>query len=33
LVPKIARGMDQLLATDGVEQLTQAIGVSTENWL
>ena len=33
LVPKIALGMDQLLATDGIEQLTQAIGVSTEKWL
>ena len=33
LVPKIALGMDHLLANDGFDQLGQAIGVTTESWL
>jgi len=32
-VPKIALGMDHLLANDGFDQLGQAIGVTTESWL
>jgi dihydroorotate dehydrogenase len=33
LVPRIALGMDRLLANDGFDQLGQAIGVTTESWL
>ena len=33
LVPRIANGLDQLLAQDGHERLDQAIGTTTQDWL
>jgi len=33
LVPRIATGLDQLLAQDGYERLDQAIGTTTQDWL
>ena len=33
LVPRIANGLDQLLAQDGYERLDQAIGTTTQEWL
>jgi dihydroorotate dehydrogenase len=33
LVPRIANGLDQLLAQDGYERLDQAIGTTTQDWL
>ena len=33
LVPRIANGLDQLLAQDGYERLDQAIGTTTQYWL
>ena len=33
LVPRIANGLDQLLAENGYERLDQAIGTTTQDWL
>ena len=33
LVPKIAIGIDELLTKDGFDNLGQAIGRKSENWL
>ena len=33
LVPRIANGLDQLLAQDGHERLDRAIGTTTQDWL
>ena len=33
LVPRIANGLDQLLAKNGYERLDQAIGTATQDWL
>ena len=33
LVPRIANGLDQLLAENGYERLYQAIGTTTQDWL
>jgi dihydroorotate dehydrogenase len=33
LVPRIANGLNQLLAENGYERLDQAIGTATQDWL